>query len=267
MIKCEIDGIEFKNGGVLARHLKNSHLLTYREYFHKYILKLDDIPKCKCGCGIEMKWTSVGYKEYVKGHYSRVHNNWGHNVLAQLKSAETRRQQYASGERQTWNVGLTKETDERVKICGMGRSLAFTDDVKKEYGKRMSKNRLNGTIPTMRGSRHSQWIDGRSNISILTYNDVRLYKEWKYPILVRDGFKCVECGISNGKLHIHHDKEYMSDIIKKHLVEVTEDMLKDFEIKKKISDSVVNYHITNKVSGVTLCGKCHEKYHPSLNFG
>ena len=34
-----------------------------------------------------------------------------------------------------------------------------------------------------------------------------------------------------------------------------------------IADAVVDYHINNHVSGITLCGRCHEEKHPSLNFG
>ena len=157
---------------------------------------------------------------------------------------------------------------ERVRDNGVKTSIGITsnpDEIKRRADL-MSKNRLNGTIPTLCGPNHSQWIDGRSNISVLVYNDRRLYKEWKFPILVRDGFKCVECKKSGGKLHIHHDKEYMNEIIKDHLVETTPEMLKDFQVKRMIADAVVDYHIQNKVSGITLCGECHEKYHPSLNF-
>src|SRR5260221_11879792 len=127
MVKCLIDGKEFKNGGVMARHLKRIYGLSTQEYHHRYVINSDEVPKCKCGCGKEMIWTNVGYKEYCKGHYSRVHNNWGHNPKAIKKSAETRRQQFASGERHVWNDGLTKNTNEIVKMCGQKRSIAYTD--------------------------------------------------------------------------------------------------------------------------------------------
>ena len=63
-------------------------------------------PTCKCGCG---EYTEIRYDggahfvDYVRGHHNRVHNNWGHNEKAKLHSAETRRKQYASGERIQWN--------------------------------------------------------------------------------------------------------------------------------------------------------------------
>lgn len=69
-------------------------------------------PKCKCGCG---EYTDISYEggahfsDYVRGHASRVHNNWGHNETAKEKSAETRRQQFKSGERIQWNKGKSWE--------------------------------------------------------------------------------------------------------------------------------------------------------------
>ena len=65
-------------------------------------------PTCKCGCG---EYTNIRYdggvhfQDYIIGHHNRVHNNWGHNENAKLHSAETRRKQYASGERAQWNEG------------------------------------------------------------------------------------------------------------------------------------------------------------------
>lgn len=262
MVTCNICKKDFKNGGVLARHLICNHGMTYREYYHREILKADAVPVCKCGCGKEMRWTTMGYTEFAKGHYSRVHNNWGHNQKAIDKSAETRRHQYASGERKVWNDGLTKE-DPRVQLNGTLRSNAFTPEIKDDYSKRMSVHRKDGTIPDLRGPQHSQWKGGVSEINVLARSRSRLYKDWKFPILVRDGFKCVECG-KTSPLHVHHDKEQMREIVARHIVDGIEP--RTFEEKEFIADAVVDYHIKNNVSGITLCGDCHNKIHPSLNF-
>ena len=72
-----------------------------------------DRPKCKCGCGGYTDISYVGgahFCDYVSGHQSRVHNNWGHNKIAQQHSTDTRRKQYLSGERIQWNKG-TKWSD------------------------------------------------------------------------------------------------------------------------------------------------------------
>ena len=264
---CKICKEPFNSYDSLRRHTVRIHKISSYQFYVD--AQLNGIwPTCKCGCGEKVEWSRQlkGFRDYKAGHQSRICNNWGHNISAQIKSAETRRQQFANGERRVWNDGLTKEVDERVKINGEKSSkgiLSNPDEIKRR-SELMSKNRLNGIIPTLHGPKSSQWKGGVSEIKDIAHNSKKLYEQWKYPILLRDGFKCIECGVSNGKLHIHHDKERMSEIVKKHMPDIDE--IKDFKLKKSIAEKVVDYHIQNKVSGITLCGKCHEKYHPSLNF-
>jgi len=265
MIKCEIDGKEFNNGGVFAKYLKKNYALTYRQYYHKYIVKSNEIPKCKCGCGEELNWTNVGYRNYKPSHHIRVKNPWGHNPTAILKSAETRRKQYASGQRKTWCDGLKKEDNISLQSAAKKLSERFTPEIKKEYSDRMSKMRNDGTILTLYREKSSQWKGGISSIQQIARNDKRLYDEWKYPILIRDGFKCKECP-NTKNLHIHHNKESFSEIIKKVMTIEDYDNIEDFEVKKIITTKVIDYHIKNEVSGITLCKECHNKLHPSLNF-
>ena len=201
---------------------------------------------CKCGCGDTVK------NEWSKGHYSRVHNNWGHNLKAIENSANTRREQYKNGERKVWNDGLTIE-DERVANNGKQVSKAFTQDRKDRYSKIMKKNRLDGTVPTLYGKDSSQWQGGTSPLSARVYASNRLYSDWKFPILKKAEFKCEECG-DNKNLHVHHDKERMADI------------LKSFVKDENPVEKVVDYHIYSKVSGVVLCKIHHIEQHPSLNF-
>ena len=201
---------------------------------------------CKCGCGDTVK------NEWSKGHYSRVHNNWGHNPTAIENSAKTRREQYKNGERKVWNDGLTIE-DERVANNGKQVSKAFTQDRKDRYSKIMKKNRLDGTVPTLYGRDSSRWQGGTSPLSARVYASNRLYSDWKFPILKKAEFKCEECG-DNKNLHVHHDKERMADI------------LKSFVKDENPVEKVVDYHIYSKVSGVVLCKIHHIEQHPSLNF-
>lgn len=264
MYKCKICGKEFEKYSSLSCHSNRTHQIATDQCYVDYYLN-GIWPLCKCGCQEKTKYSHVvkGFREYKQGHIARIHNNWGNNPAALEKSLNTRRERFATGEITTWNRGLTKETDERVKENGNATSLAFTDDRKKEYSDTMRKNRLDGTVPTLYGKESSQWKGGVSEINIIARNDKRLYEEWKYPILIRDGFKCVTCG-SSDKLHIHHDKESMSDIVKKHMPDI-EDIV-DFELKKLIASKIVDYHINTPVSGITLCSECHNNLHPSLNF-
>jgi len=202
---------------------------------------------CKCGCGDTVK------NEWSKGHYSRAHNNWGHNPTAIKNSANTRREQFKNGERKVWNKGLTAETDERVanNMINMHK-WARSKEGRKIRSENMKQNRLNGTIPTLYGKDSSQWKGGTSPLSARVYASNKLYKDWKFPILKKAKFKCEECG-DNNNLHVHHDKERMADILKR--------FVKDNNPVEKI----VDYHIYSKVSGVVLCETHHKKQHPSLN--
>ena len=202
---------------------------------------------CKCGCGDTVK------NEWSKGHYSRVHNNWGHNPTAIENSAKTRREQYKNGERKVWNDGLTIEDERVANNLINAHKWARSKEGRKLRSENMKKNRLDGTVPTLYGKDSSQWQGGTSPLSARVYASNKLYKEWKYPILKKAGFKCKECG-SSKDLHIHHNKEMMNEILKK------------FTGKSNPVKKVVDYHVHNKISGVVLCYKHHKKQHPSLNF-
>ena len=202
---------------------------------------------CKCGCGDTVK------NEWSKGHYSRVHNNWGHNSKSIENSAKTRREQYKNGERKVWNDGLTIEDERVANNLINAHKWVRSKEGRKLRSENMKKNRLDGTVPTLYGKDSSRWQGGTSPLSARVYASNKLYKEWKYPILKKAGFKCKECG-SSKDLHIHHNKEMMNEILKK------------FTGKSNPVKKVVDYHVHNKISGVVLCYKHHKKQHPSLNF-
>lgn len=255
---------KFETYDKLRRHVGMVHKVNSVDFHVEQ--RLNGVwPTCKCGCKGKVRWSYdlKGFREFCQGHQSRVHNNWGHNSKAIERSAKTRRQQYASGARKPWNDGLTIR-DERVKK-NVGVLIDFTRTPEERIvrSKRMRKGRLSGTVPTQHGPDHPNWKGGVSEINVLARARTRLYKEWKYPILTRDGFKCTECGETKD-LQVHHDKERMCEIIERHMVDGMDPQT--FEEKEFIADAVVDYHIKNKVSGVTICRGCHGKIHPSLNF-
>lgn len=264
MYECNRCEKKFEKYDSLRRHVGRFHKINATDFYVEFHLN-GEWPLCKCGCGGKVKWSHQlkGFREFCQGHQSRISNNWGHNPKAIEKSAETRRQQYASGERRTWNDGLTIK-DERVKSnIDILTEFTRTPNERKVRSDRMKRCRLDGTVPTLHGPDHSQWKGGISSINVLVRARTRLYKEWKYPILCRDGFKCIKCGDTKD-LHVHHDKELMCEIIERHMVDGLDP--KTFEEKEFIADAVVDYHIKNKVSGITLCHECHCELHPKMNF-
>ena len=119
MTKCPYCGEEFKNYNGLSKHI-----FKYKAHgcdITKEKLLCDtnyggNRPKCKCGCG---EYTEVGYNggihfnDYVRGHQSRVHNNWGHNEKAKINSTNTRKNQFIVGSRRIY-FGISREASRKA---------------------------------------------------------------------------------------------------------------------------------------------------------
>lgn len=181
MEKCPYCGKEFGSYNGLTKHIfkYNSHgnaitkekLLADSRYG-------GERPTCKCGCGC---CTDIGYdggahfRDYIKGHQSRVKNNWGHNGEAIRKSSETRSKQYANGSRKIWNNGLKweecysdgkiLELRERIytssrneKISNALKVLCSTDDHKEMMHNRMSSLMKNKKF-SISSNEESRFID------------------------------------------------------------------------------------------------------------
>jgi hypothetical protein len=261
---CNTCNINFSDYNSLKIHSKKAHKITPPQlYIDTYLNGI--LPRCKCGCGLEVKWFNNRFRDFAKGHYTRVHNNWGHNPKAIKNSANTRRMQFEKGERFVWNTGLKKETDDRVLKNSLKTAVAFQNDLDRQvrYSKMMKELWKSGKITgeMMSGKNHGNWRGGTSSINMLVRSDDRLYKNWKYKILKRDEFKCKECNTGHN-LEVHHDKQTMSEILSIY-VDKTKDYT--FNEKKVIVDKIIEYHTIENVSGVTLCKNCHMKLHPSYN--
>jgi hypothetical protein len=143
--------------------------------------------------------------------------------------------------------------------------MAYTPKIRQQYSRRMKQHRLDGTIPSLTGPNHPQWKNGASTIQQIARGNKRMYDEWKFPILKRDDFKCTKCG-STDKLHVHHNDIEFCDIIQIVMLENRRLDIDDYEDRKLLAEKVINYHNEKNVSGTTLCYKCHNDIHPSLNF-
>lgn len=267
--KCKRCVKEFDNYSSLRKHTSRVHKIHGTTFYVEFYLN-GIWPVCGCGCGEKTKWsyTNKRFREFsAVGHLMRVRNNWGHNQKAIDASAETRRKQYASGERHGWCEGLSIETDERIRRLAQKTkdSINSNSAELKRRSESMSKMRKGGTIPTLYREKSSQWKGGVSSIQQIARSDKRLYDVWKYPILVGSGFKCCKCP-NTKNLHVHHNDISFSEIIKKVMTIDDYERIDDFEVKKDVTRRVIDYHIENRVSGEVLCRDCHGKIHPSLNF-
>lgn len=189
---------------------------------------------------------------------------------------------HEEGQIKIWNAGLTGDIDERVALNGKlsGETIRSNPQELERRSKRLSKGRKNGTVPTLSGPDSPQWKGGISPLYAVCNSNKKLYKYWKFPILVSANFTCQICKASRNDspravLEVHHNNETMSNIVKKtakdHKWENTlalrlpVDDIQIYDLKQEIAEAVANYHIENNVSGLVLCVKCHKREHGSHN--
>jgi len=236
-------------------HSQKKHKLSSIELYRHLFLNGDEV-KCACGCGQTPKFWSLqrGFAKYVRGHSSRVNNNWGHNETAKEKSLKKRRDEGLWG-RDPWNRGKTKESDDRLQKS--------SNTMKKMHGERYSRlmrdNRLSGAIPSLTGSAHSQWKGGTSALGPLCRS--KIYRTWAFPKLQAAGFKCTKCE-STRDLEVHHDGERFAEIMQKGIQTLGEPG-DDWDRKECFAEWVAWYQEMNNITGVVLCEKCHDEQHTS----
>jgi len=130
---CKICNQELTNPQGLSAHCRLKHKMKAEDVYIEYFLN-GIPPTCACGCGKRPKYLGIyeGFREYIHGHISRVHNNWGHNKKANDKAHETQKKMHQNGDLVIWNKGLTKEVDERL---GYGQKISDN----KERSEKISK--------------------------------------------------------------------------------------------------------------------------------
>lgn len=265
----------------LSIHFRKGHKKTAKDLVVALLYGGQE-PTCRCGCGEKVKFLDItrGFSDYAWGHQSRVSNNYCTKEI-QGKSQATKREMWKNGELVAWQKGLTKETDIRIALYGKQSSATILGNKEELYNRseRMKKAHEDGLIVQKTGSDHHWWNGGCSPLTTICHANPRLYSEWKYPKLLASGFACTRCEMSSAKgghLHVHHNKETMASIIHKiagdcgwgerhfALRETSDEETQG--LKHKISETVAEYHIQNKVDGVVLCESCHKQEHARLNF-
>jgi hypothetical protein len=240
----------------LRIHAQQRHSLPTRKLYAHLFLPDGQEPTCACGCGEPTKFITLqkGFCEYVRGHASRVHNNWGHNEAARAKSLQKRRDE-GLWSKNPWNRGKNKESDsEFAKIV----EKAYNTETEKFRRSELMKCQWkDGIIHSLTGSSHPMWHGGTSALQPLVRSHI--FNSWAYPKLKAAGFKCSACSATD-ELEVHHDGERFAVILYKaiqHLGEPGD----SFEKKSLIAEWVSDYHSTHSVSGRVLCSSCHDAEH------
>jgi hypothetical protein len=271
-MKCPNCGGAFKSYTAVSLHFRNAHGTAQQltEIMKQQLIEAKHggkAPTCACGCGGATKYFGFerGFMEYIRGHASRVKNNWGHNKEALQKSQDVRRQQISDGDWVAWNKNGTKETDSRIQAYGIKGSATIVaqPELLKKRSDDMKSYWETGSIVPLTGPTHSQWRGGSSALQPLAR--ARLHSVWTYPKLRASGFKCQKCGARGPGLEVHHDQERFASILHRGIALFGEvDPTRadgDFERKSSISEWVTDYHLDNDVSGIVLCERCHAAEH------
>lgn len=216
---------------------------------------LPKLNPCVCGCG------KMVNGRYSPGHKWRVENP---SKLPHVK--EMRRQNFyrmhAEGRLgEGWMKGLTIE-DPRVAANMKGlMEIVKSPEHRQKMSDMMRQEWEDGTIVPLKGADHPNWKGGVSKIVDMRGSH-QLYLRWRLPILIRDSFTCQMCqgrDDFNKRLAVHHDGERFADILRK-FVPPNEDDL-SWDEKQEIIAQIIDYHVSQPVSGIVLCYGCHAIVH------
>lgn len=266
--KCPVcNSYETQDLDSLRIHGQKKHNISSKNLYIAIFTEDKQEPTCSCGCEEVPKfWTlQRGYAKFVRGHSSRINNNWGHNKDALSKSQNVRREMRKNGEITAWCKGKSKEDDLRIAEMSLKISKTILDDKEERLrrSRHMSDQWISKSIVALTGSAHSQWRGGTSALSPLCRS--KIYRVWAFPKLIEAGFKCSQCSES-GHLEVHHDAERFAAILQKGIESLGEPG-EDWDRKECFAEWVLWYHTTNKVSGKVLCEDCHAAEHKKIPAG
>lgn len=111
---CNQCNKDFNSLKSLQTHNSRIHKISGAQTYVNYNLN-GQWPLCKCGCMEKLNFQGGKFGDYIRGHAARINGGF-YSKEGLEKSAETRREQFASGERTQWNKGVSK-TEVQMKAC------------------------------------------------------------------------------------------------------------------------------------------------------
>lgn len=215
-----------------------------------------------------------------------------------MPSEEKRGKKYCSVKcylccKTTWNKGLTKETDERIKKMaenqigkivsqktikklkdnhpnfkgknhpqyGTHRSEETKEKLKQaNLGKKMSEETKNKIKEhhiknnINKGEKNHFWKGGITPIRPKIHQSW-IYRQWRINIFQRDNYTCQECKKRGGVLHTHHSIIPFSKII---------NAIKQWcdEFSLDLYETAIQWQpLWNVDNGITICKDCHKEFH------
>jgi very-short-patch-repair endonuclease len=152
MFKCTDCNIEFKSYKGLQTHNSKTHKIqgvdTHVNFYYN-----GEWPLCKCGCMEKLNFQGGKFGDYIRGHAAKINGGF-YSEKGLEKSAETRREQFASGERTQWNKGISK-TEVQMKAC---IEAAQNPDRRKKISEKLTgKKKSPEHIAKIKADRQKYW--------------------------------------------------------------------------------------------------------------
>ena len=114
MYKCNDCQLEFQTYKGLQGHNSQKHkipgVITYVNFYLN-----GEWPVCKCGCNEKLNFTAGKFGEFLRGHAARVNGGF-YSIEGAIKSGNTRKKKFESGELTQWNKGRQLTEEELLKF-------------------------------------------------------------------------------------------------------------------------------------------------------
>lgn len=145
MMLCLLCGSSFKR---LASHLSASHNVSWEEYIIRF--KFNGIrPTCKCGCGERVTFHKGKFRDFVKGHVTRVPEKREMMIEAGRKAANDpeKCRKNSEGVQRKW-----QEAGYRERLSGKGNVSL----IEREHLQRLHQDQ--GIKEKMSATRREMWL-------------------------------------------------------------------------------------------------------------
>ena len=182
-----------------------------------------------------------------KSRYTLENDTRDHSSQAIIKKKKANSKYYPFYNNKFTDKEIAKETNSGLTTV---QSWRYRRGLTPNHHNNMDGRNSDGTFKQKR-------INGSRDIYTHARDGL---KDWKYNILKRDNFRCTKCNGSNN-LEVHHNKTRYLEILDMFIPNRDIEKELSWKEKKMIAEEIVKYHEDNKVSGITLCNKCHRELH------